>query len=58
MKRLKAVMFWLAMALRRYDEPTEPPPDEKPEVIHFWVAEFGGQKFMVTSSSKPDGGWF
>ena len=45
-------------ALKRYGEPTEPPtpPDEEPELIHFWTAEYAGQKFMVTSS-KPDGGW-
>ncbi len=45
-------------ALKRYGEPTEPPtpPDEEPEVIHFWTAEYAGQKFMVTSS-KPDSRW-
>ena len=40
----------------RYGEPTEP-PDEKPEVLYFWAAEYAGQKFMVTTSKKPDGGW-
>ena len=40
----------------RYGEPTEP-PDEKPEVLYFWAAEYVGQKFMVTTSKKPDGGW-
>jgi hypothetical protein len=45
-------------AVSRYGEPTEPPPpDETPEVIHFWVAKYAGQKFMVTTNKEPDGGW-
>ncbi len=44
-------------ALKRYGEPTEPPPpDEKPEVLYFWVAKYAGEKFMVTTGNKPDGG--
>ncbi len=46
-------------AVSRYGEPTAPPdpppPDEKPEVLHEWVAEKAGQRFAVMKLSNV--GW-
>ena len=45
-------------AVSRYGEPTEPPPpDDKPEVLYEGVAKFAGQKFVLLSGNKPNGGW-
>ncbi len=43
-------------ALKRYGEPTAPPPDET-EVLHEWAAEEAGQKFKVITGKNPNGGW-
>ncbi len=50
---LKAIEGDVREAQRRYGEPTEP-PDEKPEILHEWVAKFEGQKFVLLSGNKPN----
>ena len=44
-------------AVKRYGEPTEPPPDDKPVTIFEWVAKAAGDKFAVVAGKKPNGGW-
>ncbi len=47
----------ISEALKRYDLPTSPPPDDKPTTLFEWVAKAAGDKFAVVSGKKPNGGW-